>query len=179
MIIEVSELPNLRNKYSDHTIMLGNGVFDLLHSGHLAALEKMKDIAGNFIPGKPGLLIIEIPEDALIAKNKAPTQNVPRPVRNQDDRARLIDGIGVVDFVFIGTQDDCPDGDRWPDMTYIRSLKPDIYKASNAADWEKYYPEMETLGTTSVQVNIPSDQSTTSIIEKICHATNNKSPGKR
>lgn len=168
MIITASDLPYIRQKYTDYTIMLGNGVFDILHEGHLRALEMMRQLADTHAKGRPGLLIVMLGDDRLVSRNKAPTLNVPRPVRDQDERLKLIDGMAVVDFTFLGALEDCPEGDMWPDMTYVRVLKPDLYKMGNPADWEKYYKEMEEQGTSPVHVFCPSKLSTTSIIEYIC-----------
>lgn len=166
MIIKASDLPRIRKKYADHTIMLGNGVFDLLHEGHLRALERMKELADRLVPGKPGLLIVMLGDDRLVNKNKPSTFNVQRPVRDQEERVRFINGLKVVDFVFVGAMEDCPKGDDWPDMTYVRSLKPDMYKVGSAY-WEKYYEEMNDQNTLPVQVFYPSKLSTTAIIARI------------
>ena len=64
-----------------------NGCFDILHPGHLALLEEARSRCDR--------LIVAINTDASVARLKGPD----RPVNKQQDRARMLAGIGAVDLV--------------------------------------------------------------------------------
>ena len=69
-------------------VVFTNGVFDLLHAGHVKVLEKAKD-SGD-------LLIVGINSDrSARALNKAPG----RPVNAWRDRAEVVAALGCVDAV--------------------------------------------------------------------------------
>ncbi len=87
-------------------IVLTNGSFDLLHSGHIYLLEEAK---------KQGdVLVVAINTDASVRRYKGPG----RPIKPLEDRQKVIAAIGVVDFVVSFNQD--------TPYELISLLKPDV-----------------------------------------------------
>jgi rfaE bifunctional protein nucleotidyltransferase chain/domain len=88
-------------------VVLTNGVFDLLHPGHVAYLEKARSFGG--------LLVVAVNGDASVRALKGPS----RPVNPAAARARVLAGLRAVDFVTI-----------FPGVratAVIRTLAPDVY----------------------------------------------------
>jgi len=75
-------------------IVFTNGVFDLLHVGHLRLLERAR--------GLGGVLLVAINSDDSTRRIKGPG----RPVVPQFARAELLVGLSSVDWCFIFTQSD-------------------------------------------------------------------------
>lgn len=109
-IVDLKEVVVIRNRIlNGGRVVLTSGCFDLLHGGHVEHLFRSKSY-GEF-------LIVGINSDNFVKKLKGKN----RPIRNEEDRAFLIAGIGAVDWVVIF---DC-------DYELIQSTRPNIYVASN------------------------------------------------
>lgn len=70
-----------------------NGVFDLLHPGHLALLSEVRAQCDR--------LVVAINADASVRKLKGPT----RPVQDERHRAQILAALGLVDLVVIFAED--------------------------------------------------------------------------
>lgn len=70
-------------------VVLANGVFDLLHVGHLRYLEEARSLGDR--------LVVAVNSDASTRANKGPG----RPVVPEDERAELIAGFSCVDHVVV------------------------------------------------------------------------------
>jgi rfaE bifunctional protein nucleotidyltransferase chain/domain len=68
-------------------VVLTNGVFDLLHVGHLRYLQAARALGD--------LLIVGVNSDASTRGNKGPA----RPLVSEDERAELLAGLSCVDLV--------------------------------------------------------------------------------
>jgi len=68
-------------------IVFTNGCFDILHSGHIGLLQKARELGDG--------LVVGINSDASVARIKGPK----RPIISENERAELIDGLEMVDFV--------------------------------------------------------------------------------
>lgn len=90
-----------------HTIVFTNGVFDILHVGHLHCLESAKSNGTK--------LIVGINDDKSV---KALCKGDNRPVNTQVNRAKLLKGLNCVDEVVIFTQ-------HTP-LELIKAIKPDV-----------------------------------------------------
>ena len=89
-ILPLKKLATLRElwRWEGRAVVFTNGVFDLLHAGHVKVLEKAKD-SGD-------LLIVGINSDrSARALDKAPG----RPVNAWRDRAEVVAALGCVDAV--------------------------------------------------------------------------------
>lgn len=84
-----------------------NGVFDLLHTGHVTLLERARMLGGS--------LIVAINSDASVRSlGKGPD----RPLVAEHDRARLVAALGCVDCVVLFEQS--------TPIEVIKALEPDV-----------------------------------------------------
>lgn len=88
-------------------VALANGVFDLLHVGHVRYLEGAKALAD--------LLVVAVNSDVSTRANKGPG----RPLVPQAERAELVAALQCVDQVVIFDERDV--------RRVIRALKPDVH----------------------------------------------------
>jgi cytidyltransferase-like protein len=155
MIVDYSELGQLRQQYKDKKIVLGSGVFDLLHRGHLHYLQLLKDYGD--------IVVVMVKSDLRIRRHKHPS----RPIIPQQDRALVVDAIKGVDYVFIGPY--VPDKSAKIDQTYeavLEALKPDVLVST---DEKRRLPQ----GPSFANIIAPSRhkqgqyESTTAIIQHI------------
>ena len=107
--ISLEELIELRQQWrEEHKIVVfTNGVFDLLHIGHLRYLEAARALGD--------VLIVGLNSDASTRAIKGPQ----RPLTPQDDRAALLLGLRPVDYVTIF--------DEPTAETLITAITPDVY----------------------------------------------------
>ncbi|MBD3231253.1 D-glycero-beta-D-manno-heptose 1-phosphate adenylyltransferase [Candidatus Dependentiae bacterium] len=80
-------------KLENKKIVFTNGCFDLLHSGHLHLLQEAKK-QGN-------ILVVAVNTDDSVRRFKGNQ----RPIKNIDERMRLLSAMTVVDFVVSFDQD--------------------------------------------------------------------------
>ena len=129
-----------------------NGVFDLLHPGHIRYLQAARLLAD--------LLVVGLNADESVRRNKGSD----RPINRQDERAEVVAALVCVDAAVI-FEEDTPDA-------IIRLVQPDVLV--KGADW----PADQIVGRDTVEarggrvVLIPVEQgySTTAIVEKIRNA---------
>jgi rfaE bifunctional protein nucleotidyltransferase chain/domain len=109
MILTIKELKPIvaKLKYENKKIVLTNGVFDLLHIGHVNLLEEAKSLGD--------ILIVGINPDYSVKKIKGNK----RPINNENHRAKVIDALRSVDFVVIFKE-------LSPEV-FIEAIKPDIH----------------------------------------------------
>lgn len=70
-------------------IVFTNGVFDLLHVGHLRYLQEARSLGDA--------LLIAVNSDSSVKRIKGPT----RPLNAELERAEILDGLRCVDYVTI------------------------------------------------------------------------------
>jgi len=93
-------------KHRHKKIVFTNGVFDIIHRGHVEYLTKAKSYGD--------ILIIGLNTDASVRRLKG----AGRPLQKQSDRAVILGALKPVDYVvFFG--EDTPD-------KIIRLIKPDV-----------------------------------------------------
>lgn len=132
-------------------VVLTNGVFDLLHTGHLHALQEARRLGDA--------LIVALNADASVRALKGPL----RPVQAETERAFALAALACVDLVVIFRQ---------PRLTAeIRALRPDVYAKSGDYTLEKLDREertaLEGVGATIVFLPFLPGFSTTRLIERI------------
>ncbi|MCC6245558.1 MAG: D-glycero-beta-D-manno-heptose 1-phosphate adenylyltransferase [Gemmatimonadaceae bacterium] len=130
-------------------VVFTNGVFDLLHPGHIDVLHGAR--------AQGDALIVGINSDASVQRLKGPT----RPIRHTDERAYVLAGMEAVDVVVV-FDDDTP-------LAVVQALQPDVIVKGG-----DYTPEtivgadvVAARGGAVVVIPLTAGQSTTSIIEKL------------
>lgn len=130
-------------------VVFTNGVFDLLHPGHVDILFAAR--------AQGDALVVALNSDASVRRIKGPL----RPVRSESDRAYVLAALGCVDAVTVFDED--------TPLEIVRCLEPDVivkggdYTESTVVG----APEVRARGGTVVIVPLTPGQSTTSIIEKL------------
>jgi D-beta-D-heptose 7-phosphate kinase/D-beta-D-heptose 1-phosphate adenosyltransferase len=94
-------------------VVFTNGVYDLLHRGHVEYLEEARALGDR--------LVVGVNSDASVRRLKGPT----RPIVPQDERAELIAALACVDLALI-FEDDTP-------LALIEAVAPDVLV--KGADW--------------------------------------------
>lgn len=127
-----------------------NGVFDLLHPGHVEYLEAARSLGDR--------LVVGVNSDASARRlGKGPG----RPVNNAEARARILAALTAVDRVVI-FEEDTP-------LALIVALRPDVlvkggdYSRATivGADF------VESLGGTVLTIDLVPGHSTTAIVERL------------
>ncbi|MBA3892473.1 MAG: D-glycero-beta-D-manno-heptose 1-phosphate adenylyltransferase [Gemmatimonadales bacterium] len=131
-------------------VVFTNGVFDLLHPGHVELLEAARDEGAALVVGVNG--------DASVRRlGKGPE----RPVAAETARARVLAALSAVDCVVL-FHEETP-------MALIQALEPDVlvkgadYSRENivGADW------VEARGGRVVRVPLVPDHSTSALVERL------------
>ncbi len=90
-----------------HTVAFTNGVFDLLHLGHIAYLEDASGLAGK--------LIVAVNSDTSVKQlNKGPA----RPIKDEQTRAAIMAALEAVDAVVLFSEN--------TPYELIKELQPDV-----------------------------------------------------
>ena len=87
MIVSLADLPRIRKRLSDKTIVFACGTFDLIHPGHVDFLE--------WCSQQGDALVVAINSDHLVRKRKGPS----RPIQNKADRMRMVAALKAVTYV--------------------------------------------------------------------------------
>src|SRR5262245_36664435 len=90
-ILSQSELSGERKRLRDagSKLVFTNGVFDLLHVGHVRYLAQARQLGDA--------LVVAINSDDSVRQLKG----VGRPLMNQQDRAEVLAGLAAVDYVTV------------------------------------------------------------------------------
>jgi len=134
---------------SGKKIVFTNGCYDILHPGHLDLLYRAKALGD--------VLVIAINSDDSVRRLKGSS----RPIFNEAERAELLAGLEMVDFV-------CSFSEDTPLETILR-IRPDVLV--KGADWELDgivgRTEVEGWGGQVVAIPLVEGQSTTGIVERV------------
>ncbi len=131
------------------TVVFTNGCYDLVHAGHLHLLEAAAALGD--------VLVVGINTDSSVRRLKGPA----RPILPFKERARLLAGLEVVDWV-VGFEEDTPEA-------LIREIAPDVLV--KGGDWT---PDrivgrdlVEARGGRVVSVPLEAGSSTSALVARI------------
>jgi D-beta-D-heptose 7-phosphate kinase/D-beta-D-heptose 1-phosphate adenosyltransferase len=130
-------------------VVFTNGVFDLLHPGHVRYLQTAR--------AEGDVLIVALNADRSVRANKGPT----RPVVPEAERAELVAALACVDAVVVF--------DEETPAEIIRRIQPDVLVkgADWAADQIVGRDTVEARGGKVVRVPVEQGWSTSSMIERV------------
>lgn len=140
-------MPKANNK--KEKVVFTNGVFDILHVGHMRVLKFAKSLGDK--------LIVGINSDKTVKMLKGED----RPINNQEDRKALLESLRFVDEVVIF--DEVRTGD------IVRKIKPDIVVKGEEGYTSEEVRKIDGLPQ-GVEIRFCphlGDYSTTNIINKI------------
>lgn len=131
------------------TVALANGVFDLLHVGHLRYLEGARQLADR--------LVVAVNSDVSTRAYKGPG----RPVIPEGERVELVAALRCVDAVLLFDEPDV--------RAVIRALKPDVHVKGTDYTPESIpeRAEVEAYGGRTAVAGDPKDHSTSALVSKL------------
>ena len=137
-----------RIQASQGLVVFTNGVFDLLHPGHVRYLQAARQLGAA--------LIIGVNSDRSVRANKGPE----RPINPEGERAEVLAALACVDLAVIFDED--------TPHALITAVQPDILV--KGADWGEQNivgrDVVEARGGRVVRMELSPGFSTTSLIER-------------
>jgi D-beta-D-heptose 7-phosphate kinase/D-beta-D-heptose 1-phosphate adenosyltransferase len=130
-------------------VVFTNGVFDLIHPGHVRYLREARSLGAA--------LIVGVNADESVRRNKGEG----RPVTREDERAELIAALACVDAVTVFGED--------TPAEVIRAIQPDVLVkgADWAADQIVGRDTVEARGGRVVRIAVEEGYSTSALLKKI------------
>jgi len=136
-------------KSQNKKITTTNGVFDILHLGHVKYLEQAKKLGD--------ILIVGVNTDRSVKQNKGDK----RPINDEKSRASVLAALESVDYVFLFNEKD--------PRNWLDRLKPNIHVKAGDYKLNQIIEKgvVENNGGKIVIVKAEEQYSTTKIINKI------------
>jgi D-beta-D-heptose 7-phosphate kinase/D-beta-D-heptose 1-phosphate adenosyltransferase len=146
---EATRLFVARHRAEGRRVVFTNGVFDLLHPGHVRYLQDARSLGD--------VLIVGLNADASVRRNKGPS----RPINPQNERAEVLAALAAVDAVVVFDED--------TPAAIIALVQPDVLV--KGADWPADQivgrDTVEARGGQVVRVPVEPGYSTTTIVERV------------
>ena len=101
------EIKELAEELKNKIIVTTNGVFDILHLGHIKYLQEAKKLGD--------ILIVAINSDSSVKQIKGPE----RPINSEQSRAEVLAALSFVDYIIIFNETD--------PVKILSDIKPDIH----------------------------------------------------
>jgi D-beta-D-heptose 7-phosphate kinase/D-beta-D-heptose 1-phosphate adenosyltransferase len=136
-------------RYAGKAIVFTNGVFDILHAGHVQILQRAKRLGD--------VLVVGVNSDASVRRLKGQA----RPINHERDRLALVAALDPVDHAIL-FEEDTP-------ANLIRALRPHIHVKGGDYTPETL-PEIDAVREVGARVEILSlveGRSTTNVIQRI------------
>ncbi len=144
----------LRDVLTEHRrlgrkIVLANGIFDLLHAGHVRYLQAAKE--------EGDVLVVAINSDSSTRAQKG----AGRPIMTERARAAVIAGLAAVDYVVIF--------DEFSVSELLRDIRPHIHAKGTdySTDTVPERDVAKSLGIRTVICGDPKDHSTRDLLSRI------------
>ena len=136
-------------KNQNKKIVTTNGVFDILHIGHIRYLQQAKKLGDA--------LIVAVNSDSSVKKIKDPR----RPLNNENDRAEALAALRCVDYVTIFSEEN--------PIKILGVIKPNVHVKGGDYKIEKIIEKEVVEKNNGKMVLIPEVKgySTTDLIKKI------------
>ena len=130
-------------------VVFTNGVFDLLHVGHVRYLAQARALGDA--------LVVAINSDRTVRELKGPD----RPIFDQSERAEILAAVRYVDYVTIF--------DDISPRTLIAQLLPDVLAKGGDYDLDQIHgrEEVEAAGGKVISLPFVKGASTTAVIKKM------------
>ncbi len=130
-------------------IVTTNGVFDILHIGHIRYLQEAKKLGD--------ILIVAVNSDSSVKKIKGPK----RPLNNEKDRAEALAALECVDYVAIFNEEN--------PIKILGIIKPNIHAKGGDYDISQIIEKVAVEKNNGKVVLVPKVKgySTTDFIKKI------------
>lgn len=150
ILTSLSELESLQSKLrlNAHKVVFTNGVFDILHAGHVMYLEAARAMGD--------VLVVGMNTDESVRRIKGPA----RPVNAEQDRAFVLAALRCVDHVVLFDED--------TPLNLITLIMPDVLVKGGDYTRETIIgaDEVEANGGIVATIPLLDGRSTTNIIAK-------------
>jgi D-beta-D-heptose 7-phosphate kinase/D-beta-D-heptose 1-phosphate adenosyltransferase len=151
VILSLDDLLNERERlrHADQKLVFSNGVFDLLHVGHVRYLQQARALGEK--------LVVAINSDRSVRELKGSD----RPLTSETDRAEILAALAAVDYVTIF--------DDISPRSLIARLLPDVLVKGGDYRLDQIHgrEEVEADGGRVVSLPFVPGASTTEIIDRI------------
>jgi rfaE bifunctional protein nucleotidyltransferase chain/domain len=134
-------------------VVLTNGVFDILHRGHVTYLAAARALGAS--------LVVAVNSDASV---RSLGKGEDRPINGQEDRAAILAALECVDLVTIF--------DESVPLPVLEIVRPQIYVKGGDYDIEAT-PEARlarTWGARAVAIAFEHERSTTALLQRVRNA---------
>jgi D-glycero-beta-D-manno-heptose 1-phosphate adenylyltransferase len=140
-----------RLRSADARLVFTNGVFDLLHVGHIRYLAQSRALGD--------VLLVAINSDRAVRELKGPD----RPIFDQAERAEILAALRHVDYVTIF--------DDLSPRSLIATLLPDVLVKGGDYQLDQIHgrEEVEAAGGKVISLPFVEGASTTTLIERMSH----------
>ena len=131
-------------------LIFTNGVFDILHRGHVTYLDQASQLGAT--------LIVAVNTDASVRRLG---KGADRPLNTQEDRAAVLAALACVDAV-TWFEEDTP-------LELIRALRPDVIVKGGDYDMDQL-PEtalVRSWGGRAVAIPFEFERSTSALVSRI------------
>ncbi len=137
-------------KSQNKVVVTTNGVFDILHVGHLRILKKAKELGDS--------LVVLLNSDSSVKRYKGDK----RPIHTEQERAETLSHLNSVDYIIIFSED--------KPIKLLKYLKPNIHTKGGTFIPERIKEEKELLESWGGQfktLELEEGYSTTDIIRRV------------
>ncbi len=137
-------------------VVLTNGVFDILHRGHVTYLAQARELVGP-----SGSLVVAVNTDASVRRLG---KGADRPYNSCVDRAAVLAALASVSLVVPFEEDTA--------LAVVNELQPDIYVKGGDYDMAAI-PEGQAVlayGGQAIAIDFQHDRSTTKLLAKVKQA---------